>query len=117
MAKCEYIKEDGEQCKREARDGLKFCAIPKHANQEIAALPGTIVREVERKQYDIVVVALAGDDVKGMNMFSRDSLVKIVQGRYDNGYEIVYTENFGRVSAEGEVREHFWIMFVFRLRE
>ena len=115
MAQCEYIKDDGEQCKREARDGLKFCAIPKHAAQEQMEI--SVVSEVERKQYDIVLVALAGADDIAMNMYSRDSLVKIVQGRYDNNYEIAYTETFGRIPAEGEVREHFWVMFVFKLRE
>ena len=115
MAQCEYIKDDGEQCKREARDGLKFCAIPKHATQEQTEI--SVVSEVERKQYDIVLVALAGADDTAMNMYSRDSLVKIVQGRYDNNYEIAYTETFGRIPAEGEVREHFWVMFVFKLRE
>lgn len=116
MAQCKAITSNGEQCKREARDGLEYCAIPAHAEQEKVEI-ATVAYEAEKKQYDIVLVALAGADDIAMNMYSRDSLVKIVQGRYDNNYEIAYTETFGRIPAEGEVREHFWVMFVFKLRE
>jgi len=120
--KCEAITAAGVQCKRDAVEGSKFCALPKHAALEVfedmALEPEIVYVNVANKnQYEIIVMSLGANDDPAVGIFSRESMTKRLQQSYDDGYEIAHVEKFDRVPKLGGVQEHFWVMFVLKLRK
>lgn len=116
MSKCKAITANGTQCKREAKEGSEYCGI--HEAMQIVDTASTKVAVKESKnQYEIIIMALGVQDDTGVGIFSRQSISDRLQKSYNDGYEIEYVQKFDRVPKLGDQQEHFWIMFVMKLKE
>ena len=122
MSKCKAITANGTQCKREAKEGSEYCGI--HEAMQTVGMTSSDVEPVEvvstqaeLNQYEIIIMALGVKDDPGVGIFSRQSIAERLQKSYNDGYEIEYVQKFDRVPKLGEQQEHFWIMFVMKLRE
>ena len=116
MSQCKAITANGTQCKREAKEGSEYCGIHE-AVQIVDTASAKVAVKESKNQYEIMIMALGVRDDPGVGIFSRQSIANRLQKSYNDGYEVEYIQKFDRVPKLGEQQEHFWIMFVMKLKE
>ena len=115
MAKCKAIKGNGEQCQREARDGMEYCAIPAHAALEEAFVAEVIAEEKDR--YKILILNVGSKSQKPHG-YSGKEVVALLNDYYKDGYELLSVESAGLVEMPGSsAKEHLSVMYTLKLRE
>ena len=112
MAKCKAITSSGSQCEREARDGLAFCAIPAHSDQEQ-------VENVQVKnQYRIMILDVGAKSQPAIGGYSGQDVVALMQKNHDEGYELFAVNDGGLHELPGSTsKNYFSVMYTFKLRE
>ena len=115
MSKCKAITDKGTQCEREARDGLQYCAIPAHAEQELVGAP--IKVEKGKNQYGVVVLAVGAKSMPLIGGYSGADVVGIMQDYYDRGYELFSVNGGNLIKIDPSHPEYVSVMYTFRLRE
>ena len=114
MAKCKAITASGVQCEREARDGLAFCAIPAHADQEQVE----IVQVSNQNQYRIMILAVGAKSQPAIGGYSGQDVVALMQKNYAEGYELFSVDSVGQVELPGSAsKDYVSVMYTFKLRE
>ena len=114
MAKCKATTAGGTQCGREARDGLEFCAIPAHAEQEDVEN----VQVTNQNQYGIVILDVGAKSQKEIGGYSGQDVMELLQKYYDKGYELFAVNDGGLHELPGSTsKNYFSVMYTLKLRE
>ena len=114
MAKCKAITAGGTSCEREARDGLEFCAIPAHAEQEQVEN----VQVTNQNQYRIMILSVGAKSQPAIGGYSGQDVVALMQKNYDDGYELFSVDSVGSVEMPGSAsKDYVSVMYTFKLRE
>ena len=116
MAKCKAITSGGTSCLREARDGLEFCAIPAHAEQEDVTKDAVLA--ADQNQYRIMILDVGAKSQPEVGGYSGQDVVALLQGYYDKGYELFAVNDGGLHELPGSTsKNYFSVMYTFKLRE
>ena len=116
MAKCNAITASGAGCLREARDGLEFCAIPTHAEQE--QVENILFKTAKQNQYRIMILDVGAKSQPEVGGYSGQDVVALLQGYYDEGYELFAVNDGGLHELPGSTsKNYFSVMYTFKLRE
>ena len=114
MAKCKAITAGGTSCEREARDGLEFCAIPAHAEQERVEN----VQATNQNQYRIMILDVGAKSQPAVGGYSGQDVVALMQKNHDDGYELFAVNDGGLHELPGSTsKNYFSVMYTFKLRE
>ena len=115
MAKCKAITAGGTQCGREARDGLEFCAIPAHAEQEDVTKDAVLA--ADQNQYRIMILAVGAKSQPAIGGYSGQDVVALMQKNYAEGYELFSVDSVGQVELPGSAsKDYVSVMYTFKLR-
>jgi len=116
MAQCKAITENGVQCKREARDGLEFCAIPAHAEQE--TMRTAVLAITGKDQYKIMILSVGAKSQPAIGGYSGQDVVALLQKYHDSGYDLFAVNDGGLQELAGSsAKDYFSVMYTFKLRE
>jgi len=117
MTQCKAITDKGTQCEREARDGCEYCAIPKHAEQEIVVEGVPAVIRGELPQYGIAILAVGAKSMPEIGGFSGIDTQRILQDYYDRGYDLFSVSGGNLIKIDSSMPEYMSLVYTFKLRE
>ena len=114
MSQCKAIKNDGEQCSREARDGLEYCAIPAHSEQEQYTVPE--LQPKSKNKYGMVILDVGAVSAPEIGAYSGEGVVAILQEYHDRGYELISVLG-GEEKELANSLKYTKMVYTFKLRE
>jgi len=115
MSQCKAVKADGEQCKREARDGLEYCAIPAHAAQEQAFVPEAVQPKTEN-QYGMAILSVGEVSAPDIGGYSGKGVISILQDYHDRGFELFSVESGGELELANNLK-YIRMIYTFKRRD
>ena len=115
MAQCKAITSSGEQCKREARDGLEYCAIPAHAELEVVKVQVKSTKNLPK--YGIAVLAVGAKSMPAIGGFSGEDAQRIMQDYHDKGYDLFSVSGGNLIKIDSSMPEYMSLVYTFKLRE
>jgi len=114
MAQCKAITENGVQCKREARDGLEFCAIPAHAEQETMR---TDELNFSVKDAYKIFICVVGEKAIPDVAFSGRQVLDILNMYNAQGYDVFSTHSHLKSGVAQASGDYFAMIYTLKLRE
>lgn len=70
-----------------------------------------------KPQYKIRIYAIGAVSRPDQGIFSAKDLEARLQGLYEDGYDLFAVQSYDRVKPVDVSIEHFWTMYLFKLRE
>jgi len=112
MTQCKAVTGNNVQCKNSAKEGLELCGI--HDN---TAYAGAVMTMPKKDQYKIMILDVGSKSLPPAG-FSGREVVALLQGYYDDGYELFAVNDGGLHELPGSTsKDYFSVMYTFKLRE